>query len=61
MTFYTKDEIQPGVFMTKDAPVIVEPAKSSPTLSDIAERLERVRKKIAVVAQFVAQNRRPLR
>jgi hypothetical protein len=56
-TVYPKSDIVAGMFMTKDATVI-EPAKSSPTLSDIAERLERFRKKLNVVAQVVAANRR---
>ena len=58
MTIYQKDEIRTGIFMEKDCPIVV--VKSTPTvpLSDIAKRLERVRRKIAVLAQFAVQNRR---
>jgi hypothetical protein len=54
---YEKSDIVKDMMMYKDASVL-EPAKSSPTLSDLAERLDSVRKKLAIVRQFVEQNRR---
>ena len=56
MSYYEKSEIRAGIFMEKDASI--EPATSStPTLTDIAQKLERVKKKLAVLASVVGQRR----
>jgi hypothetical protein len=57
MTFYAKSEIRAGIFMEKDCPIVVVKPTSTVPLSEIHAKLERVRKKIAVLAQVVAANR----
>ena len=61
MTMYTKSEICAGIFMEKDcADAIIRKSPGSgeaPTLSEIHQRLDAVRKKIAVLAQVVGQRK----
>ena len=59
MTIYEKDEIRAGIFMEKDCadPIVVSKSTATVPLSEIHEKLERVRQKLAVIAQVVAANR----
>lgn len=62
MTRFEKSEIKAGMLMTKDCGDAVfnnkSPSTAAPSLPDIAKKLERVRKKLAVLQQVAAQNRR---
>jgi hypothetical protein len=53
MTIYQKDEIRVGMYLEKDCPIVVERATPVTPLSDIQRRLESVKKKLAILRQFV--------
>jgi hypothetical protein len=58
MSYLKKEDIRAGIFITKDSSIAVEVANSKPSLSEIARKLELVRDKLAIVQQFVADNKR---
>ena len=59
MSIYQKDEIRSGLFMTKDcSTAIFQPQEPVASLSDIAKRLARLKQKLEVVTQVMADQRR---